>query len=195
MSIATRPAVAGQRQAITRICGWLCRWQDAVGWPYWVSRAHAHAGQHIDDGPRRLGWCYGTVGVARAMQLAGQATGESARLDAASNALAGAFADPLQRAVTNGADLCHGSAGLAHVAVTAAADATPATAERISSAVPGLLDAIDPEGSDPSTAAARLITRSGPGLLEGAAGCALAVLRPAGNLDPRSQWDACLLIN
>jgi hypothetical protein len=133
-------------------------------------------------------------GVARALQVAGQVTGESARLSAASDALAGALADPLQRAVTASACLCHGSAGLAHLAATAAADATPATANRIRSTVPGLIDAIAPHGSDPTTAAVRLLTGSGPGLLEGAAGIALAVLRPAGSLDPRSRWDACLLI-
>jgi hypothetical protein len=196
LSITARPAVAGQHQAIARICGWLCQWQDAAGWPYWVNRAHARAGQHNrDDGPRRLGWCYGTVGVARAIQLAGQVTGESALLNTANGILAGVLADPRHRAVTNTACLCHGSAGLAHLAATSAADASRATASRIRAAVPGLLDALAPECVEPGPAAARLLTQSGPGLLEGAAGCALAILRPAGSLDPRSRWDACLLIN
>ena len=56
------------------------------------------------------------------------------------------------------------------------------------------LEAVNPQGGDPNVAAIRLLAGSGPGLLEGAAGVALAVLRPAGSLDPRSRWDACLLI-
>jgi hypothetical protein len=62
------------------------------------------------------------------------------------------------------------------------------------SAVPGLLEAVSPQGSDPDSAAIRLLADSGPGLLDGAAGIALAVLRPAGSLDLRSRWDECLLI-
>jgi len=114
----------------------------------------------------------------------------------AEHALARALADPAQRAVTTGRSLCHGYAGLAHLAVVAAADAAPVTAGRLHALVPGLLDAVQPAGTDPESAAACLLNTAGrgPGFLEGASGVALAGLPASGSPASRSGWDTCLLI-
>jgi lantibiotic biosynthesis protein len=190
--------VAGHRAAIGRICGWLDRWcADSVpAWPYWVNRPQFRAGRREFPGPQRLGWCYGTAGLARAQQLAALAIGDSARRTLAEHALIQALADPAQRALTTGPSLCHGYAGLAHIAAVAAADAGPATADRLRALVPGLLDAVQPAGIDPGFSAACLLGEAGcgPGFLEGASGVALAVMAPSFQVASHSGWDTCLLI-
>jgi hypothetical protein len=190
--------VDGHREAIGRICAWLDRWRADTGlaWPYWVSRPQLRAGLRDFPAAQRLGWCYGTAGLARAQQLAALATGDSARRNMAEHALARALADPAQRAVTTGRSLCHGYAGLAHLAAAAAADATPVTASRLHALVPSLLDAVQHAGTDPESAAACLLNTAGrgPGFLEGASGVALAVLPANGSPASHSGWDTCLLI-
>jgi hypothetical protein len=190
--------VAGHREAIGRICAWLHQWcADAdSAWPYWVSRPQYRARHREPSGPQRLGWCYGTIGLARAQQLAARAIGDSARRTMAEHVIVQALADPGHRGMTTGRSLCHGYAGLAHITVGAAADACPATAARLRALVPDLLDAVQPPGTDPTATATYLLEAAGcgQGFLEGASGIALAVHGPSRDLAAASGWDTCLLI-
>ncbi len=132
--------------------------------------------------------------MGRAQQLAALALGDRARQLAAENALADALADPAQLAATTDISLCHGFAGLAHIAARVAHDAhdaLPETAHRLRALIPPLLSAVQP------AAAVALVEASdaGPGLLNGAAGVALATLAAGSTDPPRSAWDACLLIS
>jgi hypothetical protein len=119
--------------------------------------------------------------------------GDSRRRIAAENALVAALTDPTQLKATTDNGLCHGFAGLAHVAARTAADAHPSTAGQLQAVIPALLAAICPPGTDPAVAAPTLAAESGPGFLDGAAGISLALLAPA-TTPPRTAWDACLLI-
>ena len=200
MSLAMKRGVAveGQVDAINAICGWLDRWCAQLGsglaWPYWVSRSQHRAGADAGPGPQRLGWCYGTIGLARAQQLAALAIGDPVRRVMAEDALAHALADPEQRAMTTGTSLCHGNAGLARIAAAAAADASPRAAARLRALIPGLLEAILPPGTSPQQAADALLRQGGePGFLDGAAGVALGILGAA-TAPPWTGWDSCLLI-
>jgi hypothetical protein len=130
---------------------------------------------------RRPSWCYGTAGVARVQQLAALATGDAERQRMAEGALLSALTDPAQRELTVDASLCHGYAGLARITARAAAEATGPAAGRLRQQLPGLL-----VRTRPTTA------ESGPGVLEGAAGVALAAL--AHDAEPATGWDLCLLI-
>lgn len=205
LALAARAGVTvpGHTAAITRVCGWLDEWRadTAAGpvWPYWVTRTQHRAGpparhQH----PRRPSWCYGTAGLARAQQLAALAVADRTRQRAAEQALARALSDPAQRGATVDAGLCHGFAGMAHLAVWVAADADadPHTATRLRAAAADLLDAVHHPDTDPRLTAAALLGPAGPGpgLLDGAAGVALAVHSPATGALPHTSWDACLLI-
>jgi len=112
MSLALRRGVAvdGQTEAIGRTCRWLDRWRQrgeaGPWWPYWVTHADLRADRQLDPaGPARPSWCYGTVGIARAQQLAAVATGDAARRRAAEAAMTGALTDPRQLSATT--DLCH----------------------------------------------------------------------------------------
>ncbi|MCK9903569.1 lanthionine synthetase C family protein [Frankia sp. Cpl3] len=191
--------VPGHHNAIGRICAWLDRWRTdtdtGVSWPYWLDRAHHATGRPDRDGAKHLGWCYGTAGLARAQYLAALATGDTARRDLAENALIHALSDPAHSSTTD-ITLCHGRAGLAHIAAATAADASPPAADQLRSLTSRLLDTVQPEDTDPDALARQLLTPSAdsPGLLEGAAGVALAVIAPSTTAKPRSGWDSCLLI-
>jgi hypothetical protein len=165
-------------------------------WPYWVTRSELRTGRLAPSAPRRPSWCYGTAGLARAQQLAALALGDTDRQIDAENALVAALTDPDQLKATTDNGLCHGFAGLAHVAARTADDAHPSTVGQLRAAIPALLAAVHPPGTDPKLMATALIQdeERGPGLLDGAAGIALALLAPSTAAPPRSAWDACLLI-
>ncbi|MEH1124850.1 lanthionine synthetase C family protein [Micromonospora sp. CPCC 206061] len=191
--------VPGHHAAITTICGWLDQWRvdtpTGPVWPYWVTRDQHRAGPPaVHEHPRRPSWCYGTAGLARAQQLAALAIADTDRRLLAENAAVNALTDPAQRTATVDSSLCHGFAGMAHLATRMAADAGPHTAERLRAVASELLDAVHPPDADPRTTATTLLASAGPGLLEGAAGVALAAHAPAAGTLPRTRWDACLLI-
>jgi Lanthionine synthetase C-like protein len=202
LALATRygSVVDGQHDAMRSILMWLDRWQGETGpgaaWPYWVTGAELRDGRITASGPRRPSWCYGTAGLARAQQLAALALGDVARQTRAENTLVAALTDPAQLKATTDNGLCHGFAGLAHVAARTADDARPLAAGQLRSAIPALLAAVCPPGTDPVTTAQAVVRdqEAGPGFLDGAAGIALALLAPATDGPPISTWDACLLV-
>ncbi|MFF7192844.1 lanthionine synthetase C family protein [Streptomyces sp. NPDC008079] len=192
--------VVGHLDAIRTILAWLDRWQQETGtgvaWPYWVTRADLREGCPSPSAPRRPSWCYGTAGLARAQQLAALTLGDARRQVEAEAALVVALTDPAQLKATTDDGLCHGYAGLAHVAARIAADARPSTAGQLRAAIPALLSTVCSPGIDPATAAAALVQdeKAGPGFLDGAAGIALALLSSATTSPPLSAWDSCLLL-
>ncbi|MEU4300298.1 lanthionine synthetase C family protein [Kitasatospora aureofaciens] len=186
--------VDGQRAAIGTILAWLERWRDRHAWPYVITPGHLAGTVRGPLAPQRPSWCYGTAGIARAQQLAALALGDSRLRQDAEGALAAALLDPPSLAATTDISLCHGYAGLAHIAHRAAADASPRTAARLRSAADLLLDTTHPPRTDPDAQARRLLaSAAGPDLLEGATGTALALLAPATHAAPATRWDACLL--
>ncbi|MEW2330595.1 lanthionine synthetase C family protein [Micromonospora chersina] len=190
--------IPGQLAAIATVCSWLDRWRSDTGtgpiWPYWITRAQLRADRPPTPAAQRPSWCYGTAGLAYAQQLAALATGDPVRRVTAADALARALTDPGQLAATTDPSLCHGYAGLAHIAHRVAADAPPGIAARLGARVPDLLSMIDPTDAGPRPTAAALIAATpGPGLLEGAAGVALAALSCSTASTPASSWDSCLI--
>jgi lantibiotic biosynthesis protein len=200
LALAARQGVDvdGQTDALSRICAWLDRWQhdtpDGPRWPYWITRAQLQTEAPIRPGTARPSWCYGTAGLARAQQLAAIALGDTTRQAAAEHALGDALTDQQQLAAVADLSLCHGHTGLLHIARRVADDAaTPRPAATLA----GLLDAVVPEGLDPQDLAMTLLdpVAGDIGLLEGAAGVALALHAAATDTTPISRWDSCLLIN
>ncbi|WP_231933494.1 lanthionine synthetase C family protein [Micromonospora coxensis] len=190
--------VQGQLTAIATVCSWLDQWRSNTDagpvWPYWVTRPQLRAGRRSTPSVQRPSWCYGTAGLARAQQLAALAIGDPARRVAAGDALARALIDPRQLDATTDPSLCHGYAGLAHIAHRVAVDAPAGTAARLDARIPHLLSLIDPAAVGPRRTATALIGAApGPGLLEGAAGVALAALTCSTVSTPGSSWDSCLL--
>jgi hypothetical protein len=180
--------VDGQHEAITTICAWLDTWrQDGTTGPWWpehVTLADLRTGTPRQAGPARPSWCYGTLGIARAGQLAALATHDTGRQRAFEDALHRCLADPAQLDQIIDASLCHGWAGVYQTAWRAARDAaTPAIGERL----PYLAEALARHAETGAP--------SGSGFLEGDAGTALALITAAQDAAPTSGWDACLLID
>ncbi|MGI5238777.1 lanthionine synthetase C family protein [Dactylosporangium sp. CA-139066] len=186
--------VPGQTAALKTICAWLDRWHTETAWPYWITPAELHAGRSCITQPVRPSWCYGVAGVARAQQLAALALADTTRQRHAEHTLAHALTDPGQLAATTDPSLCHGFAGLAYLAARTAFDAPAGTADRLRAALPDLISRVTSEPADPAQVAHRLITdpERGAGLLDGAAGIALALHGTTAL--PASSWDSCLLI-
>lgn len=189
--------IPGQSRAIERICSWLDQWRqegpDGPWWPYWVTRERLHTGDP-GTGPSRPSWCYGTAGLARAQQLAALALHDTARQRMAEQALLRTVTDPGQLGQITDASLCHGFAGLVHLTQLAAADAA---VHGLPQAPPHLLQRLLPAGPE-ALADSLLARRDGSadiGLLEGAAGVALALHSTQISTSPAPAWNACFLIN
>ena len=167
-------------------------------WPYWVTpRRDLRGGRLAPSAPRRPSWCYGTAGLARAQQLAALALGDTARRAEAEHALVSRpRPTPHSSRPRPTIGLCHGFAGLAHVAARTATTRTPRPPVQLRATIQALLAAVCPPGTDPATAAAALVRDedAGPGFLDGAAGIALAVLAPATRTPSPTAWDSCLLV-
>lgn len=180
--------VDGQEEAIAVLTGWFGRWQqdsaDGPWWPQWITREELRTGHPAQPVPGRPSWCYGTVGIARAQQLAAIATDDPGRREAAEDALAASLTDKQLDRITE-PGLCHGIAGVYQTAYRAARDArNPAIGRRL------------------PVLAAKLAQHAGSlgdqgdegGLLTGGAGVALALETTRHTAPPRTGWDACLLI-
>jgi hypothetical protein len=180
--------VDGQADAIGRICAWLDAWRQEGNrgpwWPQWITRDELRTRRPIQPGPLRPSWCYGTLGLARAQQLASLATGDTARQHMAEHALVSCLSDPAQLSQISDTSLCHGWAGLFQTAWHAARDARNPEITACLSHLTGLLIQHDRPDAD-----------EGRGLLEGSAGLALALHTAASTTPPASGWDACLLIS
>jgi hypothetical protein len=179
-------AVHGQHDAIAALCRWYDTWeQNTAGgrwWPQWLTLSDLRAGHPSQRSPGRPSWCYGTPGIARALQLAAIATADPARQAAAEHALAAALV-PQQLGILTGPGLCHGLAGTYQAAARAAVDAiTPAIGGRLP-AIGAMLAAGLPGGA-----------AGQPGLLTGDTGTRLALETARRSAMPISGWDSCLLL-
>ena len=198
LALAWRQGVTvdGHREAIDRICAWVDTWQPSpgagTGWPYWVTRAEPQGKPTAAAIPRRPSWCYGAAGVGRARQLAAIAVGDAPAAAIASAIVADALTAPALSSTVTDTSLCHGWSGLAYLATTVAADSPPPITARLRMCLPTLREAACPTALDPApTAAAMVRSPGGPGLLDGAAGVALALV--ATHIRPRCGWNTCLL--
>jgi len=176
--------VDGQREAIENLADFFCQWRqdsaDGPWWPQWLTRDDLRTGTLVSQAhPGRPSWCYGAVGITRALQLAAEATGQESHQKAAELALVANLTDHhLDRLDTPG--LCHGLAGVYQTAYRAAQDAQlPLIAERLP-AIAARLDTCSSDGPD--------------GMLTGAAGVCLAIETARRDAPPTSNWDRCLLI-
>lgn len=180
--------VDGQHEAINTISAWLDTWkQDGESGPWWpevVTVNDLRTGRSSQLGTARPSWCYGTPGITRALQLAALAAGDTSRQREAEQALATCLSDPAQVARLTDASLCHGWGGVYQTTWRAARDATTST-----------LDAHLPRLAQALARHAKPGAADGPGLLEGDAGTALALITAGSNTAPTAGWDACLLID
>jgi hypothetical protein len=178
-------AIDGQTTAIATLCGWYDTWEQNTGdgpwWPEWLPLADLRAGHPSQHAPGRPSWCYGTPGIARALQLAAIATNDPIRQAAAEYALAKSLQPQRLAQLTTGG-LCHGLAGTYQTAIRAVADAiTPDIAIRL----PDLASLLTSTG---------VLASDTPELIAGQAGTRLALETLHRAAPPLSGWDSCLLL-
>lgn len=163
-------------------------------WPYFV-------GPGVEARPARLAWCYGDPGVVASLLAAADALDRPDWEQAALAALDRAIARPPGASDVQGASLCHGAIGLAHL-WNRMWQRTRLDSLRESIAFwteAGLDLRRHPDGlagysvwiptSDDDEAG----DVQGPGLLAGVAGIALALVAAATDREP--AWDAHLLLS
>ncbi|RJL24861.1 lanthionine synthetase [Bailinhaonella thermotolerans] len=164
---------------------------DAAG-PYWPHRLSLAQVAGRAPAPARLRdvWCYGSLGLARALDLAGAAFGRPDWRDRAREVLRAALAAAPGTPVHDAA-LCHGWSGPLRVAgLMCPGPAADALAARV-------LDAFEPAAPFAFRYRNPVLDLGAdrPGFLEGAAGIALALLAHATGRPPRTPWDAALLLS
>ncbi|MFF4406307.1 lanthionine synthetase C family protein [Streptomyces sp. NPDC001404] len=202
--------VPGMQDALRTMADWVTGKErsDAEGarWPGRVSFEDETAPASGERVPRSgAGWCYGTAGIARALHLAGEALADPAVQERAHSAVREAFHSPPEPGMREDLTLCHGRSGLLHAGVRTAAATGDATLwEDVDAMAAAIAAGFDPQAAFgyrqvlPPGAGARAL--DAPGVLDGAAGIALALLsyadaragRPAAR-SGGSVWDAALL--
>jgi hypothetical protein len=195
LAVAWRSGVRVPRQdeAIGHIAGWLLHHcLPGPQWPYVVTSEKRSS--PVARTPAAPSWCYGTPGVARALQLAGRALGETEWERTAVRALTASLsrADEL---ADHG--LCHGKAGTLQIAWRMARDNGDPF---LTACLPDLADQVMC-GYDPGLPFGFRYAERGhrvagdrPGFVEGAAGIALALHTYARDAEPASGWDELLLL-
>ena len=172
--------VSGQPDAIHTAAGWLLNWQTPERtWPPHIS-GDALDGREkevpVPTTGRTTAWCYGTPGIAAALTRAGHAIGLPILNRTAADAMNNLAARPPDDWDTEGAALCHGSAGILQSALRLSCHTLTAQA------VHPTLDATP--------------TSQTNGFLTGRAGTALALAGIGGLLPhPADEWDCLLLLS
>ncbi|MFG1796342.1 lanthionine synthetase C family protein [Nocardia sp. NPDC049149] len=190
--------VAGQQEAIERVARWLVdhRADDEWGpnWPTGVGIPDA-TGVIAAYGPTHNAWCYGSPGVARALWLAGTVLSDKQLCDIAVDTMTAVYRRPAdERRIDASPGLCHGVAGLLQITLRFAHDTGAAVFTDAATALTGQLVQMFQTQRRYGYAA---IAETGPatddpGLLDGAAGVALALLAAATDVPP--SWDRTLLL-
>lgn len=184
-------SVPGQREAIRRMAEWLCGWvlHDDAGtyWPCRVSWAE-QTGTRPDSLFTRTAWCYGAPGVATALYRAGVVFGEESWQSIALDGLRSALRREESQWRLDGPTLCHGYAGFMQILwrIGLAADDPEllAGARRVARrvldfadpAAPFVFHHVTPDSPEGWRTATGRRELNVAGVLEGAAGVALALL-------------------
>ncbi|MFF0573053.1 lanthionine synthetase C family protein [Streptosporangium saharense] len=193
--------VPGQREAMERVVAWLLDWRcpDAAGvcWPDTVTFEQHLGGERPTPGCVPT-WCYGLPGIARSIQLAGLALDRRDWREAALDAMRSLLNRPTDGWTLASPSVCHGSAGLLRIAMRVAADSEgDTTAGDIADlAAERTVELFDPGfevGFRYLVPPPKRYLESA-GMLDGAAGTALALYGYATGDLTDSRWDAALLM-
>ncbi|QOT01328.1 lanthionine synthetase C family protein [Brevibacterium sp. JNUCC-42] len=202
LSLAMRDGieVTGQRDAICRISEWLRRWQENDEYGIiWRDRVglEEELGQVSQPLIRRDAWCYGTLGVARALYLAGEALQDSSYCKLAIQAYEDVFKRPENHWNLYADMFCHGKAGLLQMTMRMA---TVTDDERFQPHIEYLAEKLIGEFNpslpfgyqDIEPLSNEIVRLNKVGLLEGVAGIGLTLLSASSKQEP--IWDQPFLL-
>ncbi|WP_405698320.1 lanthionine synthetase C family protein [Streptomyces coelicoflavus] len=183
-------SVEGQDAALAKGIAHLTAWaqpfdNNSIGWPELLPLDAYRKGPEPGTAPSRPSWCYGTPGIARALQLAALALHDDAARRLAELTALQAVTDSRQTCQLTDASVCHGWAGLLLATDRMASDA----------ALPDLTGALPTLHACLESAMAHNERPKDAGLLTGNAGVLLTAhtLNVSHPLD--LGWETCLLLN
>lgn len=192
----------GHAEAIETMLDFLITWSDedefGTYWPQALDpRTYTNRPARLTRS--RQAWCYGTPGIARAIQLAGFALDRPEWTELARTAVRDMFRQPNEQWRVQDTCLCHGWAGLLHVLARIDADDPRCEfgeeldwlAERTTAPFDPRL----PYGYQQVGGLRAELLRDDPGFLTGSAGIALALHAYRTRARPASGWDAALLLD
>ncbi|MEV2274872.1 lanthionine synthetase C family protein [Nocardiopsis sp. NPDC049922] len=181
--------VPGHADAITRLADGLMQWSPGAqqagewqGWPGIVIPDEADEWFRPPVRPQRPVWCYGTVGIARALQIAGVALSRPEWMSVAVDGLVTVLDNPALTDLITDPTLCHGWAGVLHVSWRVAHTSGD---PRLRARLPAIAHAVM---NHPA------FDNAPDGLLTGRAGITLALHTFATDTEPLSGWDRCLAL-
>lgn len=157
-------------------------------WPQYVTPT-------VDEsGAARFAWCYGTPGIAAALRLAANATGETTYFDWGVRGLQAVAHAPLEEVGINSATFCHGAAGLLQIVKRFQHESLSELEQRLRILISHYHEPLTPYGISDLEADedGQMMFVPQPGILNGAAGVALALM------DTPTQgvtWDRAFLIS
>jgi len=191
-------AVEKARPLLNGSVNWLLK-QKLIG-SKWSSFTTWKA-EGLERDEAHLAWCYGDAGLSAALFCAARAVGEKAWEEEALNIIRRAALRPFEEAGTRDVGICHGAAGLAHIFnrfyqathENIFKEAATRWFERVlemrvhKDGIAGFAAFhVEDDLQTPCWTAE-------PGLLEGAAGVALALLGAITDVEP--NWDRMLLLS
>lgn len=189
--------IVGHAELIETITDFLLDWSDVDDygryWPASLSQQqYTNRPAQLDRA--RQAWCYGSPGVARAVQLAGLALDRADWLATTRETVQGMFRLPEQEWGVQDACLCHGWSGLLHVLGRIRADDPDSVlAEQLDWLAERTVAPFDPDLPYGYPQANEL--GDNPTLLTGSTGIALALLAYRTGTPPASGWDAAILLD
>ncbi|MGR4877867.1 lanthionine synthetase C family protein [Streptomyces sp. LARHCF249] len=192
--------IPGQADAVRALARWLLahRVDDAWGggWPDAVPLTpDGRAAPRRTSVATRGAWCYGTPGVARSLWLAGEALDDDELRRSAVEGVMSVLRRPVELRYLSSPTYCHGVAGLLNVVLRFAREAASHPLEdAVTALVDQLLVDYDPElpfGYASLEAGDAAVDRAG--LLDGAAGVAMALMAAAVGVEP--AWDRMFLLS
>jgi len=190
------------RPALRRSSMWLaenrCDDQWGMNWPNAVAVTRSDrspmTAEKTVSGPSRAAWCYGAPGVARALWLAGSALEDEGLQEIAVSALKAVARRPISERAIDSPTFCHGVAGLLHIMLRFSNEERGALfAEEVQRLTDQILLQWEPDsylGFCSLEPGNRRVDQ--PGLLDGAAGVAIALLAAATDEPP--LWDRLFLL-
>ncbi|MFF5475897.1 lanthionine synthetase C family protein [Streptomyces sp. NPDC012935] len=192
--------VPGQYESLRTFSDWLVAHriddQLGAGWPGVVPIGLADSeafGYRL--ALKRIGWCYGTPGVARSLWLAGEALDDHRLRTSALEAMYAVLRRPISERRPESLMLCHGLAGLLQIVLRFWHDTHLST---FSMAATEIVDELIAAYQPRRPLAYASVEQGGrifdrPGLLNGAPGVAMALFAAATDAEPR--WDRLLLLS
>lgn len=193
--------VPGHKEAIDTIARWLINWarEDEYGlyWPACVSWEEQLAQSYLRETNSREAWCYGSPGVARSLWLAGTTFDQPDWKDTALSAIRATFKRPEQDWNLFSPTFCHGWSGLLQIThrmwrESGHEDLRRDAGRLIHRILKSRQSNAPFKYTDLVPVDGKFIEMSKPGMLEGLAGIALALLDTVH--DTHQDWDSIFLI-